>query len=310
MDGMKIDESLIPKIIGIVVAVIVVAVALIPITEEATATTTTFENDGYYNMTYSEADNLTLTWEYTNPNVITINDEPITLSVDTLPGPLNVICGNDWFLRWAGDSVQFYSTANGSVSAAVANSTSFSLTASNGSATAINTASTPVSQTVSYTFMYVVDPNGLYVMKNSTDSAYLKGDSEVYAIGRSSFTGIVIKIKITGNIEDGFTAEEVGNSGVSATVGTPVATYETVNGYNDLYKLSKIEVPIEYLNSGTPASFTPTYSYFIVPAEVTAEKAIHADTMTNIIISIIPIFVVLAILMGIVGLMYFNRNGQ
>lgn len=281
------DNKFIGLMVGLTVGVLMVSGFLWPIVADATATEKTFENTGYYNMTYSEVDNLTLTWEYTNPNVIVVNGEPVTMSVETFPGPLNIICGDNWFLRWTGPGVQFYSSANGSIVAGDASVPSLTITANNGVATVTNTATPAATQTVNYTFMYVVDPKGEYVMKNSNDPVYINGDSEIYAIGRSSTTGIVIKLKITGNVDDGFTAEEVGDSGVSATVGTPTATYETVSGYNDLYTLSKIEVPVEYTNAGSTVNFTPTYTYFIVPAEVTAEKAQHLDTMQIAMIGVI-----------------------
>lgn len=302
------SKNLLTLAITLTVGIILAGSLLMPVISDATTTEKSFQNNGYYNLTYSEADDLTLTWDYTKPNVVTVNDTDITLSIGTFPGPVNIACGDDWFLRWTGTDVQFFSTNNASVTAAVANSTSISLTASNGSATITNTAPTPVSQTVSYTFMYVVDPAGLYVMKNSADAAYLKGDSEIYAIGRSSTTGIVIKLKITGNIKDGFTAEEVGSSGANATVGTPVATYTEVEGYKDLYSLTKIEVPIDFEITGTPASFTPTYTYFIVPASVTAELSQHLAPGEIAILNALPVLIIAALVVMAAGAIFLKRD--
>lgn len=291
------NNKLITICITLVVGVILAGSVLMPVLNDATTTHKTFTNSGYYDMTYTETDELTLAWDYTNPNVATINNESVSLPT-TLPGSVNILCGDDWFLRWNASSLQFYSTASGSVNASVADSTSMSITASNGSMTVTNTASTPVTQTVAYSFMYVIDPDGKYLMKDKDAAVLVNGDSEIYAIGRSTTTGLAIKLKITGTIDDGFTAEQIGTS--SATnIGDVTANYTAKSGYLDLYELTSLTVPITYGEGDSV--YTAGYTYYIVPAEVTAELSQHLTSGEIALMGAIPVLVIVALLVVAVG---------
>ncbi len=293
-------------IITLVVGVILTGALLGPVISDATKTEETFKNEGYYTMTYSEADALTFSWDCTAPNVATINGNEVPLITPPQYTPVNVVCGDDWFLRWTGDTMQFYSVAGGNnpaLSASVASETSLTLVASSGSATIQNTAATPVSQTVDYTFMYVVDPNGSLVMKDSAKSVYLLGDSEIYAIGRTSTTGLLLKIKITGNINDGFNAEVLGTPSSTVTLGDVEATMQKMDEYVNLYSLQDLKIPVGYDDS----EYTATYSYFIAPASVTAELSNHLTPGQISLMGAIPVMVIVALLMAAVGAIALRR---
>lgn len=315
MDGMKIDESLIPKIIGIVIAVIVAAVVLIPITEEATATTDTFENDGYYRMT--EITNETsgewvYSWTEEEPAIIYVNDVAHNMDVPTGLSYSIIGASDGWVSRYVNSATPYIQTmfSNGVGSGGVGLK-SFDCTISGGTAefSLVLSDNSTATKSVTYTTCYVLDKNGSLVMKNKDEPAYMNADSEFFAIGVTASAGFPLNVfKITGNIEDGATVTNpIHKAGGNDFVASNVVVHSSeVNGYLGLYSLDKFTFTA---TDGTD-TINATYSYFLVPYVVTAEKAIHADAMTNTIISIIPIFVVLAILMGIVGLMYFNRNGQ
>ena len=308
MDGLKIDESLIPKIVGIVVAVIVTSVVLIPITEEVTATTETFENKGVFNYgLFTPDDDYTLTFDATTGE-LTVNDVVVP-GFDTLNKAYSIIATDDYLARYGSTSGGYYLQNIGYEGANlfVDSGVTATITISEGdlSVTWVKADNTTVTKTVTFTEMYAIVPTtDTAVMKVSSEEVYIKGDSELYASGLTTITLWANIFHFEGTYDDGITIS-------SPTF--PTATYdnitwniEPVSGYVDLYKLTSIEFDITYNGEVTHA----VYSYFGVPSTVTAEKAIHADAMTNTIISLIPIFVVLAILMGIVGLMYFNRNGQ
>lgn len=280
------------------VVITVIAAVLMPVLTDATAKTDTLKNEGYYNITYSETDSLSFSWDYTKPTVATIDNVEVTLPAATdIPGQVTILCGDDWFLRWSGNGMQFYSTSSGSVNASVADSTSMTFVATSGTGVVTNTAATPATQTVSYTFIYVIDPNGTYVMKESTEAAHLNGDSEIYAIGRTTGDGINAKIKITGNIDDGFTATVIGSS--NYTTSNIVADYSEDSSHIDLYDLKNISLTIT--NTGTSQSITAVYSYFIVPAEVTAERSVHLSDNENAILLVIPALLIIAIIIGILA---------
>lgn len=288
-------------VVALVIGIVLVTSAVVPLASDY-SDAKTFKNEGYYNLAYTEVDDVTLVWDYTKPTIFTINDTEITMPDFTLPGNVNIICGDDWFLRWAGNGVQFYSSSNGSITATVGDSTSLSLVASNGSVTITNTASTPVTQTHTYTFMYVLDPNGDYVMKDANEPAYLNGDSEIYAIGRSSTTGLVIKLKITGTIDDGFTPAAIGTS--SAVLGDVTANYVKDNNYKDLYKLTSLLVPMTY--GEDDSEFTATYSYFIVPAEVTADPDNPAAYKN--LVKVVPLMAFIMLVVAAAGMVYLKNK--
>ena len=290
------------RITGLVIALVVggllVGGLLIPSIEGMTATEKTFENKGYYDMTYTETDQLTVVWSYLNPNEITVNGSPINIPDFVNPGTVNLVCGDTWFLRWYGEGVGFYCSTSdaGAVPADTTAQTTLTLTASNGTVTATNDAATPAGMTDTYTFIYVLDPDGQYIMKNANEPVYLKGDSDIYAIGRSAPFGSTLKMKITGNIDDGFTAETLGST--TTTIDDVEAIYTQESGFKDLYKLSKISIGV----SDNGESKTVDYTYFIVPSKVTAELTNHMDATQ------IAMFGVISIL-GIVALVVVAANG-
>lgn len=316
MDGLKIDESLIPKIIGIIVAVIVATVVLIPITEEATATTDTFTNEGYFRMSEIEATDDTayvLTWDVTTPNTINVNDIPIKMDLTNAPAQVTICFDNDWMLRAniTSGSISTITYIPNTGATTLASST-MEVTLEAGSVTAVMDSTT---KTEDYTVAYIPDNNGPFVMKKSDNVAYINSNSEMVACGmsRANTSGIFTErgIVFNGSIEDGITPTIWRPPTDTTSTITDVEINATQDGkYIGIYKLSNITMVFNYVDDDQTVQTNLTYSYFLVPAEVTAEKAVHADDMTNTIISTIPIFVVLAILMGIVGLMYFNRNGQ
>ena len=296
------SSKLTQAVIGIIVAIMVVGIVLVPVLSQATETERTFLNKGYYEMTYTEADDVSMTWDSADPHKVTVNDVVIDLPATAdLPGPINIICGDDWFIRYTGTGLQFYPSTGSSVNAG--NGVDLSVTASEGTVTITTNADPAVTKTAYYTFLYVVSENGAYVMKNTNDVAYVHEDSEIYGIGRSTVTGGYVKIKITGSISAGFTATEVGSS--AFTIGDITVNYTTDSAYIDLYKLSSLQFTVTDSENNTN---NLTYSYFIVPTSVTGELSEHPTPMMITLINVIPVFVVLAIILGVCGLFYYRRN--
>ena len=303
------ENKLVAGIVAAAIAVIVLAGVLMPALSNATTTHETFTNEGYFGMTYTEADALTLSWDYTKPSIITVDGVDKEINTDYPQYTyVNILCGDNWFLRYNGSALMFYSDQAGSVEASVSNSISLSVVAANGSVTASNSKATPDTMTCSYTFMYVFDPEGQFVMKAADKPCYLKGNSDIYAIGRSSATSLVIKIKVTGNIDDGFTVTTITSSADTTTIGDVVPAYSEVTGFKDLYQLSQLKIPVDYEVSGTPYHTDLIYSYFIVPAEATAEKAQHLSDPMNAILNVIPIIIIVAVLLGVVAIFIIRRE--
>lgn len=293
-------KKIVMGVISVAVAIIVL-MSMIPIFTDAGASEDTFSNVGYYDMVYSEAEELTFEWDHTNPYQVTIDGEIVTLPQSDFTAK-TILCGDSWVLRYAYEGtlktfVQFYGSIGSQVVASVSAETDMTVTCSNGSVSVANTAATPDTFSTTYTHLYVVSDDGNLVMKDANTPAYLNGDSEIVAVGLSKVgTTPSCGISITGTIDDGFTWEVFRGSGITFT--DEAADYSEVSGYLDLYSLSKFTATA----TNSTGSSNLTYSYFIVPAEVTAERSAHASPVESTLIGLIPLLMMVGIMLTAVGL--------
>lgn len=294
------------KITGLVIALVVggllVGGLLIPSIEGMTATETTFENEGLFYMTqYSEDDTIpTIIWDHTTPDKLTVGEDVLTLADSTIPQ--SIVFGDNWAVRYDAETaslsyVQLFGNANGIiVSATTQNELDMTISFESGTVTVTNGTDT---STQPYTTLYCIAKTGAYVMKNPNDSVYLKDDSQAIVVGRTILLNWgPINFKFSGDIKDGFEAEPI-----YPTSGYTVDNYtvddSAIQGYVELYTLSKVTFDITNSES---VIRTATYSQFVVPASITAEKAQHMDATQ------IAMFGVISIL-GIVALVVVAANG-
>lgn len=272
------ENKFIALAVGLTVGVIMLSGFLWPVVADATATTDKFTNDGYFKMTkYEEDTDITIEWDYTDPTKVVVNGETQTLS--------NNVSVTIAFVENAG--IRIYSTQSGmqalmpqgTMAADVGESETMTVVFSEGTVTATIPRVGDDDLTLSTTYtapIYCISSDGNYVMKKSNESAYMLKDTEFIGLGVTTITGAGSKvILVKGTIEDGATATIVTTSGTAATLTDPVLTTASVAGYVDLYQLDKITFAGQVEGS---ADTNITYSYFVVPAEVTAEKAQHLDT--------------------------------
>lgn len=294
------------------IVVIVMATVLMPILSDATETETTFTNEGYYTLEkYSADDSVTVSWDHTDPTVITVNDEDYTVNSPTGQW-VSVIVGDDWYLRYihtAANLVELQMSYGGAarISASTTNGYDISVVCTGGTATGTtsNSGSTVDTKTASYTDLYVISDSGEYfIMKDASVPASMMKDSEFLGVGQTSINGGAAVIKVEGSIEDGATVTLVGST-VTANVDTDtVAVNATAKeGYIDCYDLSSITFDI-ITDGGTTHA---TYSYFIVPLEVTAEKSVHLDSNEIALLAAIPIMLIVALIIGIMALVLRSR---
>ena len=292
------------KIVGISVAVlvslVVLAGVLMPVLDDATATTDTFTNEGYFNVRYSPTTDVSLSWDHTDPKKVTVDGDVYDLS--NISVDCTLVCGDNWIIRYRGsnDSMAYWGSSGAAIVASASAGTDFTATCSGGSLSISAGTSTA---TDSYTDLYCIDSDGSFVMKKTDTSAYLNGDSPFYAIGVTNLNGgQVAMIKLTGTIDDGVSAD--GYRVSSPTFSNISMDTVTDGNHKDLYQLSKITGTITDANS---VSTNFTYSYFIVPAEVTAERSIHFTDNQNALLAVIPMLVIIAILIGVVALVIRSR---
>ena len=295
---METTKKILMTVIGVVVAVIITAAVLMPVLSDAVKTEDTFTNEGYYYMTDLGEQSIVYTFDGTK---WTVDGE----DMDVVPSDITtLIAGEEVIVRANG---QIRGTTNLNPTTI----TSMTVTADGITGTAIvsgNSQNFTISKTIFY--CAVNDKTGFVLSKYNTPT-YLNKDSQILADGLSGYkAGSSALFRIEGSIEDGFTV-----SPTPDTLGITDVTcnYEVVDSHLDLYKVTSITFNSVYDN-GTPDDTTDdvirqqTYTSYVVPYEVTAERAVHFDPAQIAILDAIPMFVIVAILMLAAALIIRNRE--
>ena len=286
------ENKFIALVVGLTVGVIMLSGFLWPVVADATTTEKTFTNAGYFTMDkYTLDEDITVSWDHSNPDVVTVGDETVNITAP-IGKWVSIVVGDNWYFRYIHTNadvreVQMSYGGVATITASTSNEKDLTLECSEGTATgtvyAAGVAETP--KTASYTELYVISKNGeFYIMKDSDAASTMLKDSKFIGVGQTFLSGGASIIKVEGSIEDGATVTIVGST-VTATVDTDTISVNATpkTGYIDCYDLSSITFDITTSGGTTHA----TYNYFIVPAEVTAEKAEHLDTMQIAMIGVI-----------------------
>lgn len=296
------DNKLIQMVLVVTVGIIFLGSLMAPVISDASTTEKTFTNEGYYKMSeISDDTDVTITWDHTKPTTFTVNDTDYAVNVPS--GKLVSIVGTDsMIIRYVSstggtaDRVQAYSS-QGFVQAAVTSGTDMVIELTNDTITV--TVGTTV-KTTSITTGYYIDPTGTWTMKKSDETAYIHTtDSVMIFAGITNMGEGVGDVGVygVGTIDDGMDIDSVPTNATppTATFGDVTFSYNAVDGFNDLVLLSDCTFDITV--SGTPdTTVTATYSYFIVPTEVTAELTQHLDAAEIGLLAAIPIMVIAMLL--------------
>lgn len=308
MDAKTIAVS----VVSITIACLLAVTLLIPIISESTTTEDTFTNEEYY-FTMDKLDSSSehvISWVATTPTVITVDDVEITPSWNSV----TIFCEEDNMVRCSkvSNSSDYYINligASNEYGTGDSTKKSMTLTISNGSFTWVTTNSddTTAEFTSDFNIAYCINPSGTgdYVMKMPTSKAYVLGNSSIYGMGNSTINGVWQNvILVAGSIDDDITATVVSSRLDSDPVLSNVQVFaDSVSGYEDLYQFEKVTMTATENSINT----TLTYSYVIVPAEVTAERSIHPDANTNTLLNLIPLLVVVGIILGTVGIIAMRK---
>lgn len=300
-------KKLIIAAITATVVIIVLAGCLMPVMEDATATSDTFKNDGYFYVEeYSGSDiTYSASWVHTNPDVITINGEDVSLDYGSNV-LTSILLGENFLVRWDPYNkalVAFYGT-NPQLVATLADGIDLTMEYSDGVLTISNTASTPVTRSITTDDFYSIANEGDYVMKKSDVAAYMTSpDSLIYGAGRTGFNNSIICTTVSGTIDEVSVSIWRGD----ATASNIQINKTEVSGYEDLYKFDSVSF-VATSTSDSTVSQTVTYSYVVVPAEVTAERSVHFTDSENAILGIVPVMLIIALLVAIVALVIRNRE--
>ena len=308
-------KQIVTGVVALVVAIVITVACAIPVISDSTQAEDTFSNVNgslFIVEKITEDKPYTMVWDVENPYVVTVNDVEIELT------PSTILCTSDTFLlrharNGANASIQTIGDNIGvllSTSSATTGTVTVDNTTNPGylTFTSIKDGGDPVVKTDAIGDTYGISSTGNYVMKSSTQKAYLASDSEILAMGLTTFDGnYATGFYVSGNPTDGFSVDNFYPDPATATVSNITSDLTQVSGYVDLYTLKEIKFLITGVED-TTVTLNATYNYFIVPAEVTVERAIHPDSTLSTIINVIPVLLIVSIIIGAVALFISNRR--
>lgn len=289
-------------IVSLMVAVILALAVLVPVIQDTSASEDTLTNEGYFRLSSIEStsdDTITFMWDHTKPNMANINGTDIEINypaVDVIS--ISLVFSDTFTIRFYKEygaySCQAYLPFSAFVGASVANGTDLTATATGGTISVANTAATPATGSATYDTLYYPDTNGSWIMKDKDKPAYVFPDSTIIvANGLTAVGERVVGLYFEGNIEDGYDFTIYRSNATESNV---TSVYSEVNEYKDIVALDKITFTL----TTTDDSVDATYSYFLVPYEVTAERSVHVTPIEASLLGIIPLLVVIGIVIGAV----------
>lgn len=292
------NNKLIPLCITLVVGIILAGSILMPVLNHATEVERTFTNEGLWRMSAFEEGDV---WEMSEAGVWTLNGEP---AITTDNSNSSVIIGDDWTIRGTG---------------AIYGHTIYNVTPATVTVTVGDDSTSVNSGTISNVNGFGVNPEGNYLMTEYNKPVYIKGDTSITSIYATGYTNVAtygVVIHIEGSVNDGVTVtcSTINNTSALSnfTVSNLVVDAPAVEGYNDLYKLKGITFTLDfdYTAGGTTTHKTGdvSYSSYVVPYEVTAERTVHFTSGENALINAIPIMVIIALVVAAAGAIYIGRK--
>lgn len=289
------------KIIGLVitalVSVIVLAAVLIPVINDATTTEDTFTNEGFWRMKAIENGD---EWVKSGSTVVYNTDDVLSYGDN---GLFNCALGDDWCLRANGNARGSFVRSSSTAATVLAANDVITISGSG----IISTNTPPITG-------YGFCSTGEYALTSTTVAPYVNADSPLYATGvilmEGGATDIVCHFE--GSIEDGITITNIDPYGStpydSVVFSDVVIDYEQVTSHVDLYKINKITFTATTTSGTTVAEIPITYTSYVVPYEVTAERAVHLSPAEIEILDILPVFIIIAVLIAAVAVVAFRRE--
>ena len=303
---MSIANKIVVGLVGLTVMAVIFS-AFLPVMGEVTSATDTLTNDGYMRYTSIDADSadtIVISWDHTKPSKMTINDVEVDI-VCPSNSTISLAFADNFCFRYntVGPAVDCYGAVGNTVSASVSDALDITLTLSSGTATVVNTDTTPATYSYTYTTAYYPDSNGAYIMKDKDKTAFVHPDTTIIVANGMTIVGSRIGVYFDGTIDNGYTFNYF-NTGTTVTESNVNSDYSEVSAYVNLVALSKITM---HITKGVD-EVDATYSYFLVPYEITAEKAIHPDGPTTAILNMLPIIVGAGLLLGAIAFMIVTRK--
>lgn len=295
-------------IVSVMVAVIIALSVLVPVIQDSSASEDTFTNTGYIRMhEIDDTDEVTIIWDSTKPNSFNVDgvDVPISLPDNNR---ISVAFGDDWIIRsrQIGGNMD-YLVRYGSGGGGIDLTDNFTLAFANGTLTITKSDNTTVTNT--YTKAYIPSIDGEYIIKYANQSAYILKDTVIIGQGITTINnpvslGTAYGLNVIADVENGstFTAWRMPTAYTYEFKDTTM-NYTPVNGYKDLYSFNSCTTVMTVTSTTDPTSTgdnNVSYSYVLVPYEVTAERTTHVSSIEASLLGIIPLLVVIGIVIGAV----------
>ena len=310
------DNKILTLCITLVVGVILAGSLLMPVLNDATQTEGTATNDGYFRMqkiTDEDETIYTLTWDRTSDKVL-LNGTEVAMTgksgYNALSG-VSIAMTDNTISRYS-PGLRIQSWISGVGGSMGYSSTTMEIEFNQGTITitADEGLESEAVKTTTYEYAYFASNTGDYVMKDKDQKAAVFADSEIYAMGVTNInnstnpgTPVLSVLKMTGD------ASSVEFSAIYGLSGTPtfsdVEIVKTENSkYVGVYDLDKVTATVTYDGADTAI----TYSYFVVPYQITAELSEHMTSGVIALMHAIPIMVIIALVMVAVGAIAYNRR--
>lgn len=279
--NMKIVGSL----IGVAVAIIMIGSVLAPVVTDVSADSDTYYNEGYFFMDrYDSTSNLSVTWNYNNPDEFNVNGTVVKYENANMF--VSAIISKEFAVRITADGLTLAYYGSGASFSANVTNPNFSLTYEGGVCTASNGTSEKITNTG---WLFCISNDGDYVMKKSDKSAYLNENSEIFANGITYFGSAGAQAIIYGDWMNPTYDPE-------STITDFTVNYKTIDSHVDLYALSSFTFDM----TREDVTQAVTYSYFVVPYEVTADRADPLDDgIVAVLAATIPMLIIAGLMMAL-----------
>lgn len=290
------------------ISIIMLGSVLVPVINDTSEKEATLTNEGYYFMDSVDpaTDTILLEWDHTNPSIVTVNS--IDYDMQDIPKgqAVTVLGGDNFIVRYYVTTsgvtyIQSYGTTYVGVNDGETDDITVTLSSGN---LKITTTSNPTGVTYQPSTIYSITQSGQYVLKKATSTAFVKSDSDLIALGRSQSGSVGTCVYMTGNIDDGMTISYYYDGSNTPTNDDIVINANGDGRYVDVYVFKDITFDITQSTTTYPV----TYSYLLVPAEITAEKSAHLDDGQINILSTIPVIIIIAIILMVASLFIKNRE--
>lgn len=304
-------NKLISGIVAAAIAIIALAWVLMPVLTDATTTHETFTNEGVFYVEVDPTDTYTIKYDRSvESGVVYINNKAMDVPFTT---GYTIMALDQSVLRLQSNDTTIQYKGNGSYLTGIV---SLDITVSNGSVTGTYETFTTQSPRdwpeTTYTECHIASPDKEnYIMTEYNTVVKLKGDSDIFAFGQTSLSGTttLVLVKITGTINDGVIVSVLDKTSGEEIEGAEVSDLAVnktaVSDFKDLYNLTSITFKITLPDESNTSA---TYTAYIVPSEVTAERAQHLDPAMNTILSVIPILIIVSVLLGLVAIFIIRRE--